>query len=158
MTDHPDNVIVQLRRKGAGRGQPARPEVLSVALKQLDELGYRLQQLSPQPSWPPQRWMTDSTPFRMRLTRARKGLGELAKMSPDAGQRPVRWALKFNNVRFEAERRLHDIDACLCRLQRPDASPAERARETEVFTFSRSEFLRALEKVRNLIDERFDSR
>jgi hypothetical protein len=146
------NNVVQLRGS-----QPLWSELLSVTIEQLDELGYRLQQLSPQSSWPPQRWMTDSTPFRMRVTRARKRLGEVAGISPDAEQSSIRWAVEFNDVRLEAERQLRDIDACLCRLQRPDASASERARETEVFTSSRSEFLRALQEIRELLEERIDS-
>jgi hypothetical protein len=157
MIDHADNVI-PFRSKGTREIQSMRHEPYYAALRQLDELSYRLEQFSPQPSWSTERWMADSTSFRMRLGRARNGLRELATLNPDFEQRPVRWAIKFNSTRFEAERRLRDIDACLGRLRCADVSSAEIARETRVFTLSRSQFLRALEKVRVLIDERLDSR
>ena len=98
--------------------------------------------------------MIASTPFRLRLSGVRTRLGDLA-MSPAAEQCAINWALKFNDVRIKADQRLHDIDTCLRTLQRTDASAAERARETEVFTASRSEFMRILGEIRNLITERF---
>jgi hypothetical protein len=138
----------------AGGGHLVRLEALSATVRQLDELGCRLQEFSPQPGWPPQRWMIASTPFRLRLSGVRKRLGDLA-MSPAAEQCAIHWALKFNDVRIKADQRLHDIDTSLRTLQCTDASPAERARETEVFTASRSEFMRILGEIRNLITERF---
>ena len=157
MIDYADNVI-PFRSKGAREIRNTLHEPYYTALQQLDELSYRLQQFSPQPSWSTERWMADSTSFRMRIGGARNGLSELAELDPDFEQHSVRWAIKFNSIRFEAERRLREIDACLCRLRRADVSSVEIARETRVFTVSRSQFLRALEKVRILIDERLDSR
>lgn len=154
MADRWGNVIVFPRRAGPGGRQPIRLEVLTGTVRQLDELGCCLQQFSPHPSWPPQRWMIASTPFRMRLTGAREKLDDLAMMSPAGERHVIHWALKFNDVRLEAERRLHDIDACLSTLQRTGASPTERAQETEMFASSRSEFLRALGEIRHLIAER----
>ena len=149
------NVIPYPGRDGPGRGQSHRPEAVEEAVGHLDELESRLRQLTPQPGWPPQRWMIASTSFRVRLPSARTGLADLSVMSPAGGQHPVRWALKFNSVRLEAERRLHDIDACLHALQRTDTSPADRARETVVFASSRSGFLRAVGEIRHLAAELF---
>jgi hypothetical protein len=154
MADRRDNVIVYPGWEGDGGRQPIRLEVLRVAVGQLDELGCHLQELSPQPGWPPHRWMIASIPFRLRLTIAREKLGDLAMASPAGGQHPIRWALKFDKVRLEAERRLHDIDRCLYTLQHADASPAERARGTEMFAANKSEFLRVLGQIRHLIAER----
>lgn len=157
MADRRDNVIVYAGWEGDGGRQPIQLEVLRITVGQLDELGCHLQELSPQPGWPPNRWMIASIPFRMRLTIAREKLGDLAMASPAGGQHPIRWALKFNKVRLEAERRLHDIDGCLHTLQRSDASPAERARETEIFAASKYEFLKVLGQIRRLIAERFQA-
>lgn len=157
MADRHDNVTVYPGWKGDGGRQPIRLEVLRITVGQLDELGCRLEELSPQPGWPPQRWMIATTPFRMRLTIARERLDDLAMASPAGGHHPVRWALKFNKVRLEAERRLHDIDGCLHTLQHADASPGERARKTEIFAASKSEYLKVLGQIRHLIAERFQA-
>lgn len=158
MSEYADNVVVQFRYRETSEEQAARSEILSTALRQLDELSYHLRRFSPGPDWSAQRCMIDSTPFRMRLRRARNGLDELARIDPGSKPGSIRWTIKFNSVRSDAEQRLDEIDACLCQLRRPDASPVERARETKVFALNRSKFLRALEKARSLIDERFDSR
>jgi hypothetical protein len=155
MSGSHDNVIKHPAWADAGREQLARLEVLRATVGQLDELGCRLQQVSPNSSWPAQRWMIASTPFRMRLIGVRQGLGELARMDHIAGRDAVRWALKLNDARLQAERRLHDLDVCLHTLQRVDVSPRERVRETEVFASSRSELLKTLQEIRHLIARRF---
>ena len=66
MADGRDNVIVHPRWGGASEEQRVDVEVLRAAVKQLDELSFRLQQLSPQSSWSARGWMIASTPFRMR--------------------------------------------------------------------------------------------
>lgn len=155
MADRRGNVIVLHGRRGLGKGQAELPDVLRGTVGLLDDLRCRLQQFSPHPSWSAQRWMIASTPFRMRLTSARRRLGDLAGVSPADEQATLRWALEFGDARLEAEQRLHDIDACLRTLQRLDTGPPDRARATEVFVSSRPELLKALDKIEYLIAQRF---
>jgi hypothetical protein len=149
------NIIVLPVRGRADKDESARLEALRVAMGQLDELGYRLQQFSPQPSWSAKRWTIASTPFRMRLTGACNRLGDLAKINLADEQNAIRWAFKLNTARLEAERRLHDISVCLGMLQSADTSPGERMRETEIFSSNKSELLKALREIGQLIAQRF---
>jgi hypothetical protein len=99
--------------------------------------------------------MIASTPFRMRLTGARKRLDYLATMNPLGEQDAIRWTLELHDACTEAEQHLHYIDASLHTLQRTDPTPADRAREMEIFASSRSEFLKALREIRHLIAQQF---
>ncbi len=154
MVGRSDNVVVLSGRGGAGKRQPARVEALRATVGQLDELGCRLQQLSPHLSWSAQRCMIASTPFRMRLTGARKRLDDLVSSGLLGEQDGARWALELNDACLEAERRLYDIDVCLHTLQRMETSLAERARGTEIFASNRSELLKVLSEIRHLITQR----
>jgi hypothetical protein len=118
---------------------------------QLDQLGTCLRQFSPQATWPAQRWMIASTPFRMRLTSGRNGLGDLASACAIGEQAPDRRALELNEARREAERWLDDIASSLYVLQLVDTSPSERQRQTEAFVSARSALLSVLTEVRQLV-------
>jgi hypothetical protein len=155
MADRRDNVVALPGRGGVDSGQPVRFEVLRAAAGQLDELGCCLQQFSPRPSWSPRRWMIASTPFRMRLASARKGLDDLAIISSGNEQNAMRGAFELNDARHEVERQLRDIGACLYSLHDADTSPAERARETQKFTSGRFELLKVLREIRHLITREF---
>jgi hypothetical protein len=154
MTDHRGSVILLSGRGGAVNRQPPHVETLQALVKQLDQLGCRLQEFSPQSTWLAQQWMIASTPFRMRLTSGRKGLGGLAIVCA-IGERPHdRWALELSDARCEAERWLRDIAVCLHVLQQADTSPAERERQTEVFVSARSELLEVLTEIRHMVAQR----
>ena len=155
MTDHRDNVVVHPATARASREQAGRLDALRVTVGQLDELSDRLQRISPHSGWPAKRWMIASTPFRKRLARARRGLDDLGRMGLLGESDAVRWALELGHARYNAEKHMHAIMACLHVLQRADASPAERARETEIFALSRSDLLMALREIRQLIAGRF---
>jgi hypothetical protein len=154
MADRSDNVIVLPGRGGAGGRQPASIEILRTAIGELDELYYCLHQISPHSHWSAQRWMIASTPFRMRLIGVRKRLDDLVKTSRAHEQNNIRWVLEFNDARLGIEQRLRDVDRCLQTLQRVNASPSECARKTEIFVSSRSELLKALRKIRQLLVQR----
>jgi hypothetical protein len=155
MTDHSDNVVVHPTAARAGREQAARLEALRATMGQLDELSDRLQRISPHSDWPAKRWVIASTPFRMRLAGTRRRLDDLGRLDPLDEHNSIRWMLDLGHARYNAEHQLHAIMACLHVLQRADASPAERARETEIFAFSRSELLTELREIRHLIARRF---
>jgi hypothetical protein len=155
MADSTDNIIALPDRGRARKRQTECPDVLRAIVEQFDELGYRLQAFMPHSSWSAQRWMINTTPFRMRLTGTRKRLGDLARISPVGQEDAARWAFELNDARLEVERELHDIDACLQILQLAGTSHPDRARETEMFASRRSELLKALEKIRRLIVQRF---
>ncbi|MGP7998903.1 MAG: hypothetical protein ACLPKI_16535 [Streptosporangiaceae bacterium] len=155
MDNHRDNVVTLPDRGRADGKQPSRPEVLRAAVGHLDELSRRLEQLSPHVTWSAQRWMIASTPFRMRLVGVRKRLDELTAFRPVSGQADVYWFLELEGASLEAERRIHDIDACLRTLHHADTSPSVRARETEIFTSRRSELAEAAMRIRNLLFQRF---
>ena len=148
-----DNVLVLPSRGGAGKRQPTRVEALRAAVRQLDELACCLQQLSPQMSWSAQRCMIASTPFRMRLTGARKTLDDLVSSHLLDEQDGARWALELNDACLEAQRRLHGIDVCLHTLQRMETSLAERDRGTEIFASNKSELSTVLSEIRHLISQ-----
>lgn len=150
MTDRRDNVFVLPGRGEARNRQPGSVEILRTAVGELDELSFCLQQISPHSNWSAQRWMIASTPFRMRLIGARKRLGDLAQIST-VGEHDIRWVLEFNDARIGAERRLRDVDRYLRTLQRMDSSHSERAREMERFVSCRSDLLRILSKIRQLL-------
>lgn len=155
MTDHIDNVVLHPTASRASRDQAARLDALRVTVGKLDELSDRLQRISPHSGWAAKRWMIASTPFRKRLARACSGLDDLGRMGflgePDA----VGWTLVLSHARYKAEKQMRTIMACLHVLQRADTSPAERARETEIFALSRSDLLTALREIRQLIARRF---
>jgi hypothetical protein len=155
MTDPGDNVVVHPTAKRAGQEQTAQLEALRVTVDQLDEMSDRLRWISPHSDWPAKRWMIASTPFRMRLARTRSRLDDLGRIDALGEHNTIRWTLDLSHARYEADQQLHAIMACLHVLQRADASPAERARETEIFAFSRSELLTALREIRHLIARRF---
>jgi len=155
MTDPGGNVVVLPTAARAGRRQPARLEALRVTVGQLDELSDRLQRISPRSDWPAKAWIIAATPLRMRLASIRSGLNDLGTMDPLAEPNTVRWMLDLSYARSRAGQQLDAIMACLHVLQCTDASPAERAREAEIFAFSRSELLTALQEVRHLIAGRF---
>src|ERR1700733_2147893 len=67
MAGNHGNVIPLAGLAGGGSGKLPQAEILRTVVEQLDQLGARLQQFSPQSTWPAQRWMIASTPFRMRL-------------------------------------------------------------------------------------------
>jgi hypothetical protein len=151
MADHPGSVILLSGRGGAVNRQLPHQEILQTVIGQLDQLGCRLQQCSPQPTWPAHRWMIASTPFRMRLTSGRKRLDDLALVCTVGEQDHARWALELNDARREAERRLRDIAASLHTLQRADTSPAERERQTDIFVSARSGLLAVLTDIRHMV-------
>jgi hypothetical protein len=155
MTEHRDNVVV-LRDRGrtAGR-QSGRPDVVRAVVGHLDELSLRLRQLSPHSTWSAQQWMIDSTPYRMRLTGARRKLGELATSRPISQQTDSHWVLELKYASLEAERRIREIDLCLRTLQHADTSLPTRAAETENFTSTRSELMEAVSRIRDLLSQRF---
>ena len=131
------------------------PDVLQAVIGQLDELSRCLQQLSPHPTWSAQRWMIESTPFRMRLIGARKRLAELATSWPVSDQVDSYWLLELKHVSLEAERRINGIDMCLQTLEHADTPLPARTRETEIFASGRSELVQVTERVRGLFDQRF---
>jgi hypothetical protein len=153
MAGRPDNLIVLPGQGEAGNGLPGIEVVRATGY--LDELGCHLQQFSPQSSWSAQRWMIASTPFRMRLTGARKGLGALASMSNGAGPHWIRWAFELSDVRLEAARWLEDVEACLYTLQCAETLPAERARLAMKFAYCRRELLKVLGEIQHLVAQRF---
>jgi hypothetical protein len=155
MTDHADNVVVHPTAARAGREQAIPLEALRVTVGQLDELSDRLQRISPHSDWPAKRWMIASTPFRMRLAGIRSRLDDLSRMDPLGERNTIRWVLDLSHARHKAEQQLYAIMACLHVLQRADASPAQRAQETEIFAFSRSELLTALREIRYLVTRQF---
>jgi hypothetical protein len=154
MADRRGNVISLPGRGGAVTEQLPQPEVLRAVAGQLYRLGFRLQQFSPRSTWPPQRWMIASTPFRMGLVGGRKRLSDLAMICAADGRVLDRPTLELDDARRDAERRLHDIAACLDTLQRADISPAERTRETEEFVSARADALEVLAEIRHLIAQR----
>lgn len=151
MADGHGNVILLPGRGGSVNGQLPQPETLRAVAGRLDRLGRRLQQFSPRSTWPPQRWMIASTPFRMVLISGRNGLSELAAVCAADGQAPDRRALELDDARRDAERRLRDIVACLDMLQRADIPAAERMREAEEFVSARAGVLAVLAEIRHLI-------
>jgi hypothetical protein len=154
VADRRDNVIV-LPNHGAGSNErPPSTDALRAAAGQLEELGRCLQEISPHANWSAQRWMIASTPFRMRLIGARRKLSDLAKLGSADEQSDIRWMFEVNDARLGAERRLHDIDACLQTLQDVNASITDRIRETETFAASRFELLKVLDKIRHLLVQR----
>ena len=113
MADRRENVVMLPGRGWVGREQAGYPDIARTTVGQLDELSHHLQQLSPHMHWSARRWMIASTPFRMRLTGARRRLSELRVMSAAGGQHPGRGALELSDACLDAERRLHEIDTCL---------------------------------------------
>jgi hypothetical protein len=154
MTGSHGNVIPLAGLAGRGSGKLPQAEILRTVVGQLDQLGARLQQFSPQSTWSAQRWMIASTPFRMRLTSGRNRLGDLANACATGGQGHDRWALELNEARREAERRLDDIVKTLHVLLRADTPPIERQRQTEVFVSARSDLLEVLMDVRHMVAQR----
>ena len=143
-------ILLSGRGRAAGRQIPHHG-MLQMVSEQLDELGRRLRQCSPQSAWPARQWMVASTPFRMRVTSARKRLEDLAVVCAVAEQDHFRWALELDDVRRDAERRLREIAACLHILQCADTSPAERERQTEKFLSARSDFLAVLTEIQRSV-------
>jgi hypothetical protein len=154
VADHSGNVITLSGRGGTADRQQPHQEILRTVVRQLEELGYRVEQFSPQSMWSAQQWMIASTPFRMRLTVGRKRLSDLAMVCATGEQAYDRWALELNDARREAERWLQDIAACLHALQRADTSSAERQRQTEVFISARSDLMEVLTEIRYMITRR----
>lgn len=147
-----DNVVLMLPGWGeTGQALPTRLEVLQAAVGQLDELGRSIEQVSPLMSWSARRWMIASTPFRMRLTSARKLLDALSRVNLDV----TCWTFELNDARLEVERRLNDLEICLYTLHHLDTSPAERAQMTGTFTSSVSALVKVITKIRHLIIRRF---
>jgi len=155
MSDHSDNVVIYPAAARTGWMQAKHTEALRVTMNQLDELSDKLLQIPPQSDWPAERWMIATTPFRMRLAGTRGQLEDLGRMGPVGEHHPVRWMLDLNHARYRADGQLDAIMGCLQLLQRTDASPAERAREAEVFAYRRSELLAVLREIRRLIAWRF---
>jgi hypothetical protein len=155
MDGYRDNVVALADRGWTRREQLGRPEGLCAAVGHLDEVSRRLQQLSPHATWSARRWMIASTPFRMRLVGARKRLGELTASRPVCEQADMYWFLELKDASLMAERRIHDLDACLRTLQHPDTPPSARARQTEIFTSRGSELVEAAVRIRNLLLQRF---
>jgi hypothetical protein len=157
MADRHDNVVVLPGRGRVGRGQAGSLEIARMAAGQLDELSHHLQQLSPHMHWSARRWMIASTPFRMRLTGARRGLSELCVVSAADGQHPGRSALELSDACLDAERRLHDIDVCLCKLLQAETPAAERTRAAETFASGRSGLLKVFWEIQQLVGQRLPS-
>lgn len=155
MADELGNVLVLPSRGQASDEQPVPAEVLRATIERLADQGDCLRQVSPDVSWSAQQWMIASTPFRMRLTSARRRLSELSKLGSSGEQTNIRWAFEFNDARLRAERLLHDIEMCLQTLQRINISAADRARENEMFASTRSDLLKALGKTLDLLRQRF---
>jgi hypothetical protein len=143
-------ILLSSRGRDVSRQIPYQA-MLRTVIGQLEEVGCRLRQCSPQPTWPARQWMIASTPFRMRLTGGRKRLEDLAVVCAIAEQDHARWALELNDARREAERRLREIAACLHILQRADTSPAERERQTEKFFAARSDFLAVIAEIQRSV-------
>lgn len=148
------NVIPLAGPAGGDSGKVPHAEILRTVVGHLDQLATRLRQFSPQSTWPAQRWMIDSTPFRMRLTSGRNRLGDLASACATGEQAHDRWALALNEARREAERWLDDIAKTLHVLQRADTPPIERQRQTEVFVSARSDLLEVLMEIRHMVARR----
>jgi hypothetical protein len=147
--------VVSLAAWQRGSGRSSRLESLRDAVEGLGELECCLRQLVPQQRWSVRRWRIASTPFRALLIGAREGLSDLRRIRPADEQNAMSWKLEFNDACFEAEGRLRDIGVCVDMLQRADASPAERAREIEIFAASRSMLLKTLSRIRYLANQDF---
>lgn len=130
-------------------------EALQCIVAQLDDLRRYLQEFSPQTGWPAKRWMIGSTPFRMRLTSAQRGLGDLTRLGQFGEQDAIRLAYQLNDACRAVGQRMHDIEACLGTLQDAEAPAAERARQAVLFTVSQSRLLTALSEIQRLIIQRF---
>jgi hypothetical protein len=152
MADRHDNVVALPLRGDAASRPLAHVEFLRVAIGQLEKLGYYLGQIPSRSSWPAQRWMIASTPFRMRLAGARNRLNDLGLISSAVEEYDICWAFELDQARVKAERRLHDIDVCLQILMCADISSLERIRQAEVFTLNCSELLELLGKIKDLAD------
>ena len=155
MADRRENVVVLPGRGWVGREQVGYPEIAWTTVGQLDELSHHLQQISPQMHWSARRWMIASTPFRMRLTGARRRLSELCLMSATDGQHPDRGALELSDACLDAERRLHEIDACLYKLLRTETLHTERTRAVEIFASGKSDLLKVFGEIRQLLGQQF---
>ena len=140
-------------RGGVDKSQSARVEALRASVRQLDGLVCSLRQFSPRLNWSAQRCMIASTPFRMRLTGARRRLNALVANRVLGDHDGARWALEVNDACVEAERKLHDIEVCLQVLQHAESSLAERDRGIETFASNRSELLPLLSEIRHLITQ-----
>ena len=152
MAEAQDNVLVLTSLKVDKRAAEYQGSA-RIAIGQLDELGWRLRELSPGSNWSAEQWMIASTSFRVQLIGTRKKLDDLAEtgtFDKDA----FGWIFEFNDARSEAERRLHDIRLSLQCLHLPGISPEERMRETEIFTITKPELLRALKNVEYVITKR----
>jgi hypothetical protein len=89
----------------------------------------------------------------MRITAARKGLADLARIGLDSDQGATCLSFELNDLQLEAQRRFCDIEACIYALQDADTSLVERARQTEMFASNKSELLEVITKVRRLISQ-----
>lgn len=146
----PENVLALPRRDQAGGIRPSRMGGLQAAVAQLDELAFALRQLSPHVSWSARRCMIASTPLRMLLAIARRKVNDLISNSLSDDQDGGRWALEFNDVCLEADRRLHEIEVCLHTLQCAELSLRERGQGIEIFASSKSELLTVLGEISRL--------
>jgi hypothetical protein len=137
-------------RKDRRAGKPAWMEGLQDAIEELDELERCLRQLRPQSRWSAQQWMIATTHFRMLLVGASKRLNDLQRTNPAGNEGSLRRGLEINDACIEAGLFLRQIDVCLDALHRADSNPAERVRETEIFSSARSALLKALRRIRHL--------
>jgi hypothetical protein len=154
MASRRDNVILLPGPGGEVSRQLPHIDILRTVVRQLDQLGARLRDLSPQSTWPARRWMIASTPLRMALTIGRHGLRDLAMVCATGDQAHEGWALELSAARREAERWLADMAASLHVLQRADASPIERERQTELLVSARSELLEVLTEIQYMVVRR----
>jgi hypothetical protein len=157
VADHRGNVIALPGWHGLYRHQQERVEALRNIVAHLDDLHRCLREFSPRPGWSAKRWMIASTPFRMRLTSAHRGLGELTTLGPFGEQDAIVLAFQLNDACRAAGQRMNDIEACLGTLQDTEAPPAERARRADQFVVSRSRLVAALSEIQRLIIQRFPS-
>lgn len=154
MASRRGNVILLPRPGGEDSGQLPHVETLRTVIRQLDQLGTHLRDLSPQSTWPARRWMIASTPLRMRLTIGRSKLRDLARVCATGDQDHDGWALELRAARREAGRWLDDIATSLHVLQRADTPPTERERQTALLVSARSELLEVLTEIRYMVARR----
>jgi len=155
MADRRENVVMLPGRAWVGREHAGYPEIARTTVGQLDELSHHLQRLSPHVHWSARRWMIASTPFRMRLTGARRRLSGFCVMSAADGQHPGRGALELSDACLDAARRLHEIDVCLYKLLRTETPDTERTRAAEIFVSGKSGLLEVFGEIRQLLGQQF---
>jgi hypothetical protein len=150
MVDRTNEVALFPAWAWVGRKYSPRLNVMRAAIEALDELTYRLDEVSPQLSWSTKRWRIASTPFRMLRVGVLRRLDNLAKTVSSCEGNEARWVYQFNDACRDAERQLSDIDACLYALQNTESLPEERMRYIEQFVSGRCTLFKILAEIRYL--------